>query len=517
MPRQQRFTIIKVPSEKREKPILQSFPKMPLMYLEFIENKSKIKQDLINKDYIPTYGDVNEKKISVGHGRDKHSYDRGRDKHSYDRGRDKHSYDRGRDKHSYDRGRDKHSYDRGRDKHSYDRGRDKHSYDRGRDKHSYDRGRDKHSYDRGRDKHSYDRGRDKHSSYDDLNDDSKSNHNGLSDDETNDNYHKLIAEYKNIKKELNDISDSDDEDNKKNNSDIEDSDKEYPDAKEEHDSNTDDDIKRRLKNLLDDSSDEDDKCHRRKHHSRPYTPETYGNDKYSRNRSRFLEHKEDFSLPHKEYEHKRMPPTLAELENTGQYTRKREYGDVNNVYNDEYEKEDEKRELLFKFDILRKKYRDSNIPDYTIHTDLYTMKKEYETKVKTLTLDSNVDTYKKYLIHSFMLVELVLGKFMGFDMEGYTQQQIVSINSYEKLLIELGEKSYISTGSKYPVELRLLFLVIINTGFFLVGKMIIKNTGADIFSTLNSINTTNNTRNTSNKRRMRGPDIDLNEIPDINE
>jgi hypothetical protein len=114
-----------------------------------------------------------------------------------------------------------------------------------------------------------------------------------------------------------------------------------------------------------------------------------------------------------------------------------------------------------------------------------------------------------------MAVEFVLGNFLKFDMQGFTQQQIVSMSSYEQLLIELGEKSYVPSGSKWPVEIRLLGLIIINAAFFLISKMIMAKTGANLLGMINNMNIKQTTAPQAKKKKMSGPTINIDEIPEI--
>lgn len=208
---------------------------------------------------------------------------------------------------------------------------------------------------------------------------------------------------------------------------------------------------------------------------------------------------------------KRMP-TLSELEKQGATVVRKELADASRL---QVEDEDLKREMLFKFDLLRKSYKEQTIPTFTIHSDLGMMTRSYEDTVRRLSLDSSVENYKRYLIGAFMLIEFGLGKWLKFDMKGYTQQQIVSMSSYEKLLIEIGEKSYMPEGEQWSVEIRLVFLVIINTAFFLVGKMIMNNTGANLMNAINSMNRANT--EAPPKKKMQGPNINLDDLPDVNE
>ena len=230
-------------------------------------------------------------------------------------------------------------------------------------------------------------------------------------------------------------------------------------------------------------------------------------DKYSRKR--------DYSGRALEKDYK-MPPSLKELEETGGIKIKKELRDVSN-YN-EQEEEDLKRELMFKIDLLKKTYPNSSIPEFSIYSDYKSMKKTYDSIVRKLSLDSTVENYKTYLIGAFMGLEFLLGNVFKFDMQGFTQQQIISMSSYEKLLIEIGEKSYVPSGSKWPVEIRLLGLVLINTAFFLISKMIMQKTGANLLGMISNMNLNKSAgvgAAPAKKKKMNGPSINLDEIPEI--
>lgn len=201
--------------------------------------------------------------------------------------------------------------------------------------------------------------------------------------------------------------------------------------------------------------------------------------------------------------HKKQPPSLIEIQGIST--------DINqeNTQFNEATQDNEKRELIFKFDLLRKSYPDLSIPEYTIHSDMKEMKFIYNQHLKSLSVSSSVENYKTYLVGGFMVVEYIFGHFLKLDMKGFAQQQMASMSSYKKLLMELGEKSYVPEGNKkWPVEIRLLFLIIMNAGIFVVGKLIMKKTGSNIMNMMSSFNK-------PKENKMKGPDIDLNNLDNI--
>ena len=188
-------------------------------------------------------------------------------------------------------------------------------------------------------------------------------------------------------------------------------------------------------------------------------------------------------------------------------------GDAGNM-----DEEDLKREMLFKFDMLRRAYRNTHIPEYTIHSDYKTMARAYDSAVRQVNVDTNIENYKSYLITGFYITEFALGHWLKFDMQDFTKQQIMQMNKYEHLLIELGEKNYVPEGSKWPVEVRLLFAIIINAAIFIITKMVMKKIGSGLSFLTSPPAPASNTQAPPNsteppRRRMRGPDPSM--LPDL--
>jgi hypothetical protein len=142
-----------------------------------------------------------------------------------------------------------------------------------------------------------------------------------------------------------------------------------------------------------------------------------------------------------------------------------------------------KQELLIKFDILRKNSQ-RHIPMYTLNHNYSVMKHHYKLLVKQLHIDNKITFYKQCLLGFSGYLEIFLGEaFMGLDMKGYTEFQANNMSHYDKILLKIGEKSYLpQTMSSMPVEVQLLISVGIQTAIFVGSKMISNKTGLNIAS-----------------------------------
>nr|QBK91593.1 MAG: uncharacterized protein LCPAC302_02130 [Pithovirus LCPAC302] len=124
-----------------------------------------------------------------------------------------------------------------------------------------------------------------------------------------------------------------------------------------------------------------------------------------------------------------------------------------------------------KFGILRKAYPQFNIPYFDDSVSLEIKHRHYERYVRQIHIDNSVGNYKVYLIILFACIELFCVKILGLNLGGYTFNQMALLNKYERLLIELGEKSYGSIGSSWPVETRIVFMALFNAIIFLIIRL----------------------------------------------
>ena len=125
------------------------------------------------------------------------------------------------------------------------------------------------------------------------------------------------------------------------------------------------------------------------------------------------------------------------------------------------------------FGVLRREYPTFNIPDPDTLQNLDVVHAHYEQYVKQFMLITILDNYKFYLIIMWASLELICTKLLGLDITGYTENQIDLMNKYERLLNELGEKSYGGIGANWPVEARIIMLALFNVVVFLIIKVII--------------------------------------------
>jgi hypothetical protein len=179
---------------------------------------------------------------------------------------------------------------------------------------------------------------------------------------------------------------------------------------------------------------------------------------------------------------------------------------------DELEKK-QKKDLIWKLHTMKRKYPDANLVDYDDTYELADMKDAYETTVKKIELDSNIETYQRWLVYGFAGIEYVMCQLIGIDMRGLTQFQGEKMNDYRALLVEIGEKPYAKIGQNLPVEAKLLLTMMFNTAAFYFFKNAAKHMGFvfDIIKNLsnNAVRGTSTAEATPapSKKKMRGPTV----------
>lgn len=135
-----------------------------------------------------------------------------------------------------------------------------------------------------------------------------------------------------------------------------------------------------------------------------------------------------------------------------------------------------------KFGILRSSYPQWNIQDPSEGSTLDQVHDMYENYVKEIIISMNSNQWKIYLIILFLGIEIFGIKVLGMDFKGYTMSQVKSMNRYNRLLVELGEKYYVQGNSNWPIEIRFIITAAINAIIFFAIKYFSKWLGGDHMS-----------------------------------
>lgn len=194
------------------------------------------------------------------------------------------------------------------------------------------------------------------------------------------------------------------------------------------------------------------------------------------------EEEQDQEEEEQETEVRRQQPSLSELKKGSKV--KVRSNDYKYPLEEENEVTKKRNKVFFHYEVLKRMHPEAQIPECTSYSDPDQMEEKYELLAKKYSLDSSVENWKRYIIVGILGFEVCLGK-LNFDMEGFAQHQISSINTYDQLLVEMAEKSYVPTSERWPVEMRLIMMFTMNVVIFLVSKMIMKQTGVNLIGTIN--------------------------------
>lgn len=181
----------------------------------------------------------------------------------------------------------------------------------------------------------------------------------------------------------------------------------------------------------------------------------------------------------------------------------------------------EKEEFIWRFRILRKQYKSPKveIPTFNEHSDLPEMKRAYDRTLRELYLDDAVDSYRTYLMGGFMVMEFVCCQWVGIDLDGFTVQQSRAMYRYDRMLVELGEKSYTRWGMNLPVEVRLIGFILLQAGMFYLGKIISDKYGGTVSELFKGLSgqppdpeKKSDTPKSPPQKKMKGPRINPDDI-----
>jgi hypothetical protein len=132
-----------------------------------------------------------------------------------------------------------------------------------------------------------------------------------------------------------------------------------------------------------------------------------------------------------------------------------------------------------KFGTLRASFTEWNIQDPNNDMSLDEIHDTYEGYVRQIMISLNSSNWKTYLAIMFLGIEVIGIKVFGLDFRGYTMSQMKTIKTYDRLLIQLGEKYYVQGTSNWPIETQFLMMGGFNALIFLAVKYLSKWCGGE--------------------------------------
>lgn len=92
---------------------------------------------------------------------------------------------------------------------------------------------------------------------------------------------------------------------------------------------------------------------------------------------------------------------------------------------------------------------------------------EFEKIVRDIMVDKSRLRWRTYLAVMFAGIEIFCFVKLGYNISGYAEMEMDSMDDYDAMLIELG-KNWLTTGANIPVEIRIVGTALVNAGILVL-------------------------------------------------
>ena len=146
----------------------------------------------------------------------------------------------------------------------------------------------------------------------------------------------------------------------------------------------------------------------------------------------------------------------------------------------------EDREMLIKqLDVLRMRFKQATIPANAEGLKVDDIRRIVSRNVAQLKRNRNVATYKLGMVAVLLVLELVFARLCKVDVTRFMQWHYANMQSYEEILVELGEMSSPMTESSPMTQL--CMLMFFNSALFVGNELMLKYFSVDVLNVMSSI------------------------------
>jgi len=131
---------------------------------------------------------------------------------------------------------------------------------------------------------------------------------------------------------------------------------------------------------------------------------------------------------------------------------------------------DEKEDILWSLKKLQKYHRLKDMPHYNKFTPVDDLKKLLKDVKRETLLDESVSRTKQYMHVFWIATEYVCTNHLSINLTGFANHEMQNIKEYEKIFVEMNEKSYLNWAKSIPPELQLAVLFFTNVAIYAFGR-----------------------------------------------